>query len=152
MTQISIVISTRAGPICKAQRDCRQRSPDNGTGAIYIMGQDISVLPSVVVTWLSPLAHPFRKMFLPDESPYLDVVHCSLSSMPTRRVCPIFREYQPVRMAPILMTPGNWFEREGNDANFVANARIAAVISRSSLPLSLYQLPHSDLRRLVERK
>ena len=29
------------------------------------MGQGISVLPSVVVTWLSPLAHPFRKMFLP---------------------------------------------------------------------------------------
>ena len=49
--------------------------------------------------------------------------------MPTRRVRPIFRKYQPVRMAPILMTPGNWFEREGNDANVVANARIAAVIS-----------------------
>ena len=36
-------------------------------------------------------------------------------------------------MAPILMTPGNWFESDGSDAKVATTARIAAVIGYNSL-------------------
>ena len=48
---------------------------------------------------------------------------------------PNIHKYRPVRIAPIRMTPGNWFESDGNDANVAAIAMIVAVIWCNSLVL-----------------
>ena len=37
-------------------------------------------------------------------------------------------KHRPVKMAPILMTPGNCFESDGSDANVATTARTATVI------------------------
>ena len=52
-------------------------------------------------------------------------------------------------MAPILMTPGNWFESDGSDANVATTARIAIAISCNSLFLRRRQIDFLDVNRVL---